>query len=85
MFYSENKLYDRKESSLTKYYCVRSKLTVSENFLRSPLSCETQFVMFLTILLKNLSHWNENSVCHLNDWLSTLNITDHSGKSVYPK
>ena len=34
----EIKFYDRKESSLTKYYRIRSKLTVFENFLRSPLS-----------------------------------------------
>ena len=27
MFLSENKFNDRKESSLTKYYCKRSKLT----------------------------------------------------------
>ena len=27
-----------KESSLTKYYCIRSKLTVFKSFLRSPLS-----------------------------------------------
>ena len=35
-FSSEFKFYDRIESSLTKYYHIRSKLTV-ENFLRSPL------------------------------------------------
>ena len=25
MFFLESKFYDRKESSLTKYYCIRSK------------------------------------------------------------
>ena len=33
---SENKFCDKKESSLTKYYRIRSKLTV--NFLRTPLN-----------------------------------------------
>ena len=33
MFLSENKFYDRKESSLTKYYCTKSKLTVIPKFL----------------------------------------------------
>ena len=28
MFFLENKFYDRKESSLTKYYSIKSKLTV---------------------------------------------------------
>ena len=28
-----NKLYGRKESFLTKYYCIRSKLTVFQKFL----------------------------------------------------
>ena len=32
-FPSENKLYDRKESSTTIYYRIRSKLTVSYFFL----------------------------------------------------
>ena len=36
MVFSENKFYDRKESLLTKYHCIRSKLT-AKNFLRSPL------------------------------------------------
>ena len=32
-FFSENKFHDRKESSLTKYYCIRRKLTVIKTFL----------------------------------------------------
>ena len=36
MLFSENKLSDREESSRTKYYCIRSKLT-DKNFLRFPL------------------------------------------------
>ena len=32
MFFSESKFYDRKESSLTKYYCIRSKLRVFLKF-----------------------------------------------------
>ena len=35
--------YDKKQSSLTKYYCIRSKLTVFKNFLRSPLI--TKFII----------------------------------------
>ena len=36
-FLLENKLYDRKESSPTKYYCIRSN-SFLKNFLRSPLT-----------------------------------------------
>ena len=36
VFFLENKLYDRKESSLTKCYCIRSKLTVLKKFLMFP-------------------------------------------------
>ena len=32
-FFLENRFYDRKESSLTKYYCIRSKLTVFQKFI----------------------------------------------------
>ena len=35
-FFSKNKFYDRRKSSLTKYYCIRST-SVFKNFLRSPL------------------------------------------------
>ena len=33
MLFLENKFYDRKEGSLAKYYCMKSKVTVSEKFL----------------------------------------------------
>ena len=35
-FFAENKFYDRKGSSLTKYYCIRTKFF--KKLLRSPLS-----------------------------------------------
>ena len=33
MIFSENKFYGRKESPLTKYYCMRSKLAVFQKFM----------------------------------------------------
>ena len=38
MFFSENNLYGRKESYLTKYYSIRSKLTVLWKFLTFPFN-----------------------------------------------
>ena len=52
MFFSENKFYDRKESCLTKYYCIRGKLIVAEKFL-------TFSFKFLFIQLKSDSHLPE--------------------------
>ena len=38
IFFLENKFYQRKERSLTKYYCIRSKLTVFLKFLTFPFN-----------------------------------------------
>ena len=37
MFLSENKLYDKKDSSLTKHYYIKSKLIALKTFLPSLL------------------------------------------------
>ena len=42
-FFSENKFYDRKESSLTKYCRIRSKLTVFLKFLTFPFNFQDNF------------------------------------------
>ena len=38
MFFWENNLYNRKESSLTKYYGIRSKLTIFVKLFTFPLT-----------------------------------------------
>ena len=40
----ENKFYDGRESSLTKYYCIRSKLTVFKKFLTFPFKLISMIV-----------------------------------------
>ena len=60
MFFSENKFYDRKESCLTKYYCIRGKLIVAEKFL-------TFSFKFLFIQLKSDSHLPEK-LGHFLNW-----------------
>ena len=58
---SENKFYDRKESSLTKYYRIRSKLTV--------------FFKFLTFYFKKLNKLVNIDLKNLVNWLSTNKIS----------
>ena len=49
MLSAENKFYDRKESYLTRYYCITSKLTAFEKFItfsfQVPIS--TLFMFFI--------------------------------------
>ena len=50
MFYSENKLCGRKESSVTKHCCIRSNLTVFWKVLTFPLIiCEILYKLLVAI------------------------------------
>ena len=44
MFFSGNKIHDKKASSLIKYYCIRSKLAVFKEFLMFPFKGCVTFV-----------------------------------------
>ena len=45
MFFLDNKLYDRKESSLAKYYRIRSKLAVFKKFITFTLNVKLLILM----------------------------------------
>ena len=57
-FFFVNKVYDRKESSLANYYCIRRKLKVFFFFLSSTLN----------VCLYDIAHYAFHRITEITKW-----------------